>query len=184
MAEYMVDIETYGTKPGSIILSIGVVKFHRPNIWSSDKIETFYEEISINNSREYGFLQDQDTVDWWKIQDINPPINGTKTVLQVMEQLTDWMNEQDPNKSKRLIWAWPPKFDITMIEMYYDKLGMSAPWYHSQVNCARTLSKTVNGMGWKIKEVPPVGNHHNALDDATWQAQHVRECFNTLNSLR
>lgn len=65
--DVMIDIETLGTAPGSVILSIGAVAFVRdrmPEDWRE-----FSSVISVESSKSCGLTTDQSTIDWWKRQD-------------------------------------------------------------------------------------------------------------------
>lgn len=65
MKDIMVDIETLGTKPGCVILSIGAVQF---NPFSDELGQEFYNNINADDAERKGFFKDARTVDWWSKQ--------------------------------------------------------------------------------------------------------------------
>lgn len=56
----MLDLETLGTRPGSVITSIGAVKFAAGQITSD-----FYVRIDMQSSVEAGLVIDPATLLWW-----------------------------------------------------------------------------------------------------------------------
>ena len=65
MNHLMIDIETLGTTPGSIILSIGALRFD-PVTGATG--EDFYRQINPSLSEIYGFTASVDTMLWWMDQ--------------------------------------------------------------------------------------------------------------------
>ena len=59
----MLDIEALGSKPGSVILSIGAVKFAGGKI-----LHEFYRRIDPQSCIDAGLKIDVDTVMWWMKQ--------------------------------------------------------------------------------------------------------------------
>jgi hypothetical protein len=64
MINVMVDIETLGTEPGCVVLSIGAVAFDK----EMGFVEDFYEVINTVDSFSEGLTYDNDTLAWWKKQ--------------------------------------------------------------------------------------------------------------------
>lgn len=61
----MLDLETYGTRPNSVILAIGAVAFNP----SSPKLgPEFYSVINYKSSLTAGLLADLATIEWWSRQ--------------------------------------------------------------------------------------------------------------------
>ena len=61
MSRIMVDLETLGTAPGSVILSIGAVRFDV----EKGLLDEFYVNIDVESSQRLGLTIDGDTVMWW-----------------------------------------------------------------------------------------------------------------------
>ena len=58
----MVDLETMGTRPGSVIVSIGAIEFDPQ---SARLGRTFYQTCSIKSAVDVGLAMDPETVTWW-----------------------------------------------------------------------------------------------------------------------
>lgn len=75
MRNVMIDLETFGTRPGSVIVSIGAVEFSMDGIG-----EAYYRAIDVASSLLAGLTIDEITVKWWREQDIlaqRPLIGGS-----------------------------------------------------------------------------------------------------------
>ncbi len=62
----MIDLETLGTRPDGVILSVGGVKFD-PN--GSKIIDEFYYKLDVDEQTERGRSIDESTIEWWGTQD-------------------------------------------------------------------------------------------------------------------
>lgn len=161
--DVMVDLETLGTSPGCIILSIGATTF--------DERFQFYEKISLQDSDRQGFMEDPETMAWWSKQE---PIvyaeatNGEKTVQEVLGEFSDWYKRLPATNV--FIWGNGADFDLPILREYYTTMKMKAPWKPFNGRCYRTLKNlypkiTVTRAAAAVK--------HNALMDAIFQAQHA-----------
>lgn len=107
----MLDLETLGTRPGSVILSIGAVEFDlRVGLGRE-----FYVEISQYSSRHIGFTVDQDTVDWWEEQSAEArgllarTSSGGLLPHVALQQFNAWLSP-DP-----LVWGNGAAFDNALL---------------------------------------------------------------------
>ena len=62
-----IDIETLGTAPGSVILTIGAVAFNRHGLIPERNgiLGTFYQRIDLDYSLRAGLTVDASTLRWW-----------------------------------------------------------------------------------------------------------------------
>lgn len=58
---YMLDIETLGTRPGSVVFEIGCVLFDEHRI-----INGFEVIIDIENAKTWGLFEEPETLAWWE----------------------------------------------------------------------------------------------------------------------
>lgn len=165
--DVMLDLETLGISPGCTILSIGAC--------SLDQEHTFYQTISIANCVERGLTREAGTLAWWDKQ--APEIraeafSGTTNLIEALGQFHDWFRKL-PAK-KKFIWSNGADFDIPILAFAYRLCGMHTPWEPFNGRCYRTMKNL-------YRDIPMValegGVKHNALDDATAQAQHLRQIF-------
>lgn len=155
-----IDIETLGKKPGCVILSIGAVEFDP----ESDKTgRWFYSAINVEDSHKNGFTIDASTVLWWfkqSDQARKAVADATAPVATVLGNFAAWLPDN------ATLWGNGSDFDNAIVSAAYDKMGMETPWSFRGNRCLRTL----RGM-YPHVQVPAVGTHHNALDDAIYQAK-------------
>ena len=159
MKHVMVDIETLGGKPGSVILSIGAVQFAPP-------YEEFYRRIDLADSLLKGFSIDLTTAKWWSEQsaDAQRAAFYETDGYAVDIALADFARFVDKNTC---LWAKGPDFDCVLLDAAYQKLGKKIPWSYRHTRDCRTIY-ALSGV-----HEERVGTDHNALDDAKSQAAAV-----------
>lgn len=174
MRHVMVDIETLGSVPGSVILSIGAVTFDcnqlnpgRFHPWVGNH---FFRSIDIFSSLLAGLTIDPATAQWWKKQSsaaqyAAQPIDGK---VSITDALGDFHTYLTTDKDT-YVWAKGPDFDLTLLQAAYQLLGNSPlPWKYRNARDVRTIYWLAGG----IKE-PNTGTEHSAIDDAEAQARGV-----------
>jgi hypothetical protein len=172
MSHIMLDLETWGIRPGCALRSIGAVVFspHGDSIGSR-----FYRNVDLDSCLHLGLRQDQGTIDWWnaperaearKAFDNGP----TFTIWRAMTEFDVWFKKQ----LGKQIWGHGANFDEPIITAVYDMLGMQPPWKFWDSRCTRTCYEMA---GFDSREVPREGTYHNALDDAEYQAICVQRAY-------
>lgn len=155
--DMMIDIETLGNRPGSAIISIGAVMFDKNGTGA-----TYYNEISWEDCLKHGLVMDPSTVIWWMNQPTKPP-SGTCPLYFALDGLNTFWGSHRPNR----LWANSPSFDAVLLEVAYDKAGVTVPWEFRQL---RDLRTALDAQKFDKSTVPFEGARHNALDDAIYQA--------------
>lgn len=157
----MIDVETLGTRPGDVILSIGAV-------WFAPKIgvkSSFHISIDSESSKAAGLRAQRSTLEWWSKQSPEAravAFGGEYSLESALKQFTMWL----PKDADMLrIWGNGANFDNALLAAMYRAAKMEAPWHYWNDRCYRTIA----AMFMKTK-VERVGTGHNALDDATTQA--------------
>lgn len=159
----MLDFETLGQKPDTTVLSLGAVFFTREGIlkekeWVFDLKGQFNARRSVT----------ADTLLWWMQQSeaARKVFTDTKKGIMVKDFLHE-MNCLIANPDT-CVWGNGATFDVGIIENMYHTFQMELPWKFWNVRCYRTLK-----MMFGIEKVAPPreGTHHNALDDARYQAK-------------
>lgn len=177
MNNIMVDLETWGTKPGSDIRSIGAVEFddeYRP------LGRTFY--VNLKSGSDYGLVRDQSTVKWWSEQSDEAQsvlLQDQVPFKQGLEMFRDWWLEIQEGPATRedytKFWANGSHFDYVLLNAAYEAVGLDVPWiYRAPRDC-----KTIWDAGGD-PNIPFEGVPHNALDDAVHQARCVVEAFKNI----
>lgn len=164
----MIDLETIGTDPGSIILSIGAVAFD-PYKEEINLIKSFYSTIDIESSKKAGFDFDTSTLIWW--------MNRSEEAQEVFhESFSEFQNDIDTVLCKfatwlpkdAIVWGCGSDFDNCLLATAYKKLNFIPPWKFWNNRCYRTIK-----MLYKDVTLCRQGIYHNALDDAKHQAMHL-----------
>ena len=167
----MIDIETLGTKPNAVILSVGAVKFDPYT--NNAPFEDRHWKIDVDAQTSKGREVNENTLAWWAKQD--PEIreeafseSGRIPVEPVMKELNSWINGCE------VIWCQGPQFDMVILEDFFRDFGHHMNWFYWQVSDCRTL--------FKIMPVDPrkaiQEDLHNALEDSRWQAICVQKFYN------
>jgi len=170
MAHIMFDLETWGTRPGSAIRSIGAVVFCP----RSDVIgETFYHNICDVSCREAGLTVDPQTERWWAQQSLAAQESLThdvKSLDYAVNAFHVWFGRQGGTR----VWCQGANFDSVLWEAAAAAVGARVPWKFWNVRDTRTIYEA---FGFNDKSLPRSGTYHNALDDAKHQALCVRKAF-------
>lgn len=174
MLNVMLDLETMGKGPDAAIVAIGAVKFD-PATGLGD---TFYANVDLASSVEHKGVMDASTVMWWMKQSdaarqrlVTPdPV----CIADALLRFEDWVNGgphiQRPATDVAM-WGNGAAFDNVILRGAYERLGLEPPWQFRGDRCYRTLK----ALHPEVPLPPSEGTHHNALDDAVFQARHLLE---------
>lgn len=169
MAHVMVDLETQGIRPTSIILSLGAVVFDPATGKTGAE---FYRNVEVASCEAIGLTRDKSTMDWWLEQSAEARAAlepDQKPVTDVIRDFTAWWKEASGTHP----WSHGATFDVAILENIYQQLGLNAPWDFWNVRCCRTILACANRKIYRPKD----SVHHNALDDAKAQAVAIAACF-------
>lgn len=170
MRDLMIDIETLGNRPGSIILSIGAVTFDAETGAIGDD---FYASIDSETAAAVGLTSDVSTMIWWLKQSkeaSDAAFSGTQPIGAALEDFAAFVLQREPSR----VWAKPPSFDLVMIEAAFRACDIQIPWHFATHRDCRTI--------FDLTATKPTvaGTAHNALDDAKAQALAVIEAYQKL----
>lgn len=160
--QVMVDLETLGTRPGSVIVALGAVKFS----WRNGLGDTFYHRIDPASCVAAGLTMDAATVVWWLKQpdaarrELTRPGAPLAAVLTVFSA---WLEARDVE-----VWGNGPAFDNGLLAEAYARVQLPLPWRYPNDRCYRTLKSLRPRVGLHRE-----GEHHHALADARTQALHL-----------
>jgi hypothetical protein len=169
----MIDLETLGTSPDCVVLTIGGVKFD-PNVISPSHSH-FYYRFEVDEQSERGRNIDQSTLDWWGKQppEIMEEALGDENrtpVLEVLKALNKWC------VGVEAIWCQGPVFDIAILEHMFKQYGHHVPWPFWKIRDSRTLF----GIMPKDPRKEINFDAHNALEDCKVQARCVQKTLQQL----
>jgi hypothetical protein len=169
----MLDIETLSTRPESVVLTLGAVKF---DPWA-DEVDTesgLYLRIDVDEQLVLDRHVQQETVDWWGTQpeDVREEALGEQERTGLDDSI-DQLNRFLVGSNS--IWCQGPAFDIVILENLYRQMGRPTPWQFWQIRDSRTLF----GVHGDPREKGRTGAH-NALIDCYYQARAVQHIYKTV----
>lgn len=170
MRHVMLDIETLGTKPGCVVLTVGAVAFDPTTGQTS---HPFYEAIEFKDAVLTGMVVEPDTYAWWQQQDAEArrqAFAGGQTLDAVVSAFTSWSR----GLSVDHWWAQGADFDFPIWEAAIKTSRGKVPWRFWQKRDTRTLYSVA---GFDSKNMPRDGTYHNALDDCMHQVRCVHESY-------
>ena len=162
MNNIMLDLETLGTDSQSVILSVGAVYFDKESIGDS-----FYRVLSVADQEKAGRTKSMDTITWWAQQSTEARKIFTEPqtpVYQVLGEFDTFARAYDP---ELCMWGNGADFDCVLWGSLYASFALKKPWSYSRNRCFRTLKNLFVPYGMPSRQ----GTHHNALDDAVYQAK-------------
>jgi hypothetical protein len=170
----MLDLETWGTAPGSAIRSIGAVAFEM----GSDKLHptTFYNNIEDASCEAAGLTRDDATVTWWSKQSTNAQQLLEQNQIPIAEALSkffEWFKFVDGKE----VWAQGAAFDPVLMEAAFKATSVTCPWFFWNIRDTRTAYDIA---GLKYHDEPRIGVEHYALDDCRHQVKLLRMALGRL----
>ena len=160
----MIDLETLGQRPGSVIASIGAVLFGDGQVHSK-----FYRRIDLKSCTQAGLTVDADTVAWWLRQGDQARAetfgeDEPRTTLAVaLQQLSALIGPQT------CVWGNGAVFDLGLLAAAYHALHLEVPWKFRNERCYRTVA----ALNPQVPRPAMAGVKHVAVDDAEAQARHL-----------
>lgn len=163
----MIDIETLGLEPGSVILSIAAVAFDPSPALEPEVI--FDATISVADGLKFGMKINPSTVAWHIDQG---SLGGGcrqrhfNTVQDALEVLWVRIGPDD------IIWANSPNFDCVLIEDAARRVGLQPQWHYRNLRDLRTALAA--NPTFDKATVPFVGKRHDPVDDCMHQIALLR----------
>lgn len=173
----MLDLETLGTKPGSVIISMAAMAFD----FETRKIgRTFERRIDVTASIKKGFKIDGDTLKWWLSQ--RPEIMAKQFEMpnqphNVLEDFRSYLLDESlevEGNENTIMWANSPSFDCSLLRTYYEQYNMATPWMFYSERDVRTI-KQFEHSPWLKKDSSQA---HDPLYDCKFQIEVLFKCYN------
>lgn len=169
--DLMIDLETYGTAPGCVILEVALVAFDRNSNRQVAGVSLFPD---ITQQQSMGFTIDNDTMRFWMD---NPEawkyqLNAQRESVEAVTAgvLKFW--EDHCHIDKTLVWAKGTHFDLPILRTI-----VREPWSFRNIHDMRTL-KLVSKSDIVVKSKRP----HEGLADAIAQAEEVTKICSTIGT--
>ena len=169
MQHVMIDLETWGTRPGSALRSLGAVVFDpRDGTLGS----TFYRNIDDASCEALGLRKDPSTVAWWGEQSKSAQdalLADRMPLPTVLGEFSAWWRDV----RGEWVWGHGASFDPVLLEAAYEACMLDATWKFWNIRCCRTILGCANRKPMRSARDTP----HYALDDAIAQAKAVAAAF-------
>jgi hypothetical protein len=176
----MVDLETLGTTPGSVILSAALVEF---NPYNGAIGRQYYTNIDLRDSMKQGFRVDPGTLMWWMQQEKEAQNKAFsyKDVISCSQFLLNVQNfvnacVSNTNGAPPQLWSNSASFDLAMIRSYYGRTSTETPWKYTLEMCVRTLCNMVP----EVRNIPFQGTKHDPIADCLHQIKQVHAAYTKL----
>lgn len=165
----MIDIETLGTRPGSVIASIGAIAFNPLAGHIDDGGLSL--SVDIADAQRCGLRIEAGTVAWWLRQSEGARAatfgRDQCSLAGALTELCTYWRE----RNGQFAWSHGAGFDLVLLESAYFACGLISPWLYDAVRDTRTIYALAE---IKAKDYFEEGaTAHSALDDARAQARAV-----------
>jgi len=154
----MIDIETLGTQPGSVIIQIGAKRFDPRTGYVF--VRDFEMGIDPNYPPSLNAIIDAETLKWWLQQDpkvLAKVMSGTHNIVNGMRGLSEYCS------GCTHFWAKSPDFDMGLLGYFYGKYYTSTPWTYKNRMDVRTVLEMAD------VTQPPAVTPHDAVSDCEAQ---------------
>lgn len=160
----MIDLETMGTRPNAPIVSIGAVAFDAGGVHRA-----FYANVDLGSAVNSGAEIAPSTVEWWLGQsdEARAALLAKDDEYSLVGALTEFSKWAHLDRISG-VWGNGASFDNVILSESYNRAAVPCPWPFWQDRCYRTVKNMYPGV-----EMVRSGTHHNALDDARTQAEHL-----------
>lgn len=161
----MLDLETLSSESNAVIISIGAVFFDMTGVSGTGR--EYYRVLKTDVQQARGARVSQDTLAWWAKQSEEArAVFDAPNKLEADDALDEFAEWIGPN---RYVWGNGADFDNVILGNLYKLYGKKAPWSYGGNRCFRTIKNIVTrDKGSRLPD--RTGTHHNALDDAKYQA--------------
>lgn len=173
----MIDIETLGTEPDAVILSVGAVKFDPYNSIEPHTKQLWRPTVDVQTEDGRSVLES--TLEWWAkqpqhIQDEAFSDEDRIPLSDFAAQLNKYLVGCDK------IWCQGPQFDMVILENLFTQFKYHKGWAFWQIMDCRTVFNMMPSDPRKAIQQ----NLHSADADAYYQAVCVQQSYNHFNILQ
>lgn len=174
----MIDTETLGRTPGSVVRSVAAVEFD-PQTGETGRQKVW--KIDLTGSMRYGFKVEASTLKWWMMQSDEARrefMEGAETPLEdFLEDFMQFIAATDEGNDFTL-WCLQLDFDVAMLRSMYSWYNLNVyrcdeevlPWNFRKVRDVRPYMDALDSAGL----LPPkVADRHTPLADCLAQINYV-----------
>jgi hypothetical protein len=164
----MLDIETWGTGPRCVIVSLATAWFDELNIKSGS-----YIVLDAQKQIDLGRTVDADTLGFWFRLAKSAPLvvdrwNGAK------KNDDDLVKVIGDIQLAKCVWANSPSFDLVAFKTLLQDLAGTAPNIYRKERDVRTVKKMVDARTISTIDVEYMAGEHDPMVDCFKQAKYVQ----------
>lgn len=188
----MLDIETLGTKPGCVILSVAFKSFALNSSESPVYDIEYGQHINVLSSLLAGLKIDSKTIEWWQGQDkeaqeriIESASEGAEDFHNAMIYIYNTLTELNNAFNLYIFGRGVSTFDLPILE-YAMKTAIEStgekfvrPWGYYTPTDVRSIYRFAK---WCGMNVPAIPTPHDAMDDVQKQIIEMQQAYNYANS--
>lgn len=189
MNHVMLDIETLGQGPDSVITSIAAVQF---DIETSKIGNTIRIDVNLESNLELGRKVDPSTLRWWlkqspdAVKGLSQSFEKGVSLQEALRKLSNFfyfLNQKDI-----FVWGRGPRFDQAILTHAYTSLNRDIPWQFRNEMCVRTMEFLRPEVKNATPKADPTGHGsnggglHDATLDAEYQIAYVSNIYKTINN--
>ena len=173
--DVMIDFETLGRTPDTVVIQIGACYFDRQTGEIGDMYQT---NIDIQSEINAGFRVDGSTIKWWMKQ--SREAQKSVLALPLVASANAWFRLNDFVRRCKHIWSHAT-FDIPIFIAHLDRFKMYPTFRYTLARDIRTVVDLAE-MDWS--NVKDVGVAHHAIDDCIKQANYVSDCLKKIKVIK
>lgn len=179
MAHLMIDIETLGTTPDALILTVAAQSFDP--VGDGYYNQSYYARVDFDSQIDRKI--EDGTLQWWATQNSMAREEAfSEADRKPLDQVLDELGKLIWQSSA--IWANGPTFDMTILEHAYKSYKKPLPWQYYRVRDARTVymlrPETSALTNARVTPTNRPASHH-ALDDCCRQIDLLQQTLRHLN---
>lgn len=168
-----IDLETLDKRPSAVVVSIGLAAF----TVAGGEVATYYTTVKRSPQEERGRTVDPGTEEWWSRQssEVREALDQSKAIgpYEALNHVTSFVQRFQNNFYYVAgVWGFGSDFDNAILIDMFGDFEMPVPWDYRANRCGRTLVRELG-----TPKPKAVGVHHNAADDAVWQARWFRQAL-------
>jgi hypothetical protein len=183
MNHVMIDLETFGTRSQSVIVSIGAVQF---DPYSRLMGYTFHDAIDLKSAVAHGLKIDPSTVLWWLEQSemaqhaLVKKVRAASSLASTLSGFRSFLQGVAASVEAKdcFVWGNGADFDLALLQQAYEAIGQEKPWKYNASRCYRTLLAEFGRPEDRV--MPELA--HDALSDAVAQAKTAQNIFARLRA--
>lgn len=171
-----VDLETLDLHASAVVASIGLAAF----TVAGGIVATSYSTLKHDSQLNAGRTKDPGTMVWWGNQppEVQEALDQAKAIpaTQALQHVTSFFHRFQNNQHYVAgVWGFGSDFDNAILISLFADFQIELPWDYRVNRCGRTLVRELG-----TPAPPEKGTHHNAVDDAVWQAQWFRRALQSI----